>query len=172
MKNWAIEHLSDAELLRLEEKILSDGLLKLAHTPNRTFSIRRKSKTALRDIFNKSATLWGHREHTIDVETQRIQCNRMYYRRSQGDLFRIMKYYYPDTTFKKFRSALFELVNEGKVQATYCPTINKRVFLLMARRTNGTYTFIHDFWVVDELGLTLKIEKKPNNYGINSLRGR
>jgi hypothetical protein len=156
------EYVPDEKLAKLEKKILRGGLLRFQSTPKKTFAIRKKLKPAVLDILNVIRPSMDEtvNKHTVYVKNRRIQCNKSHYRRSQGDLFRITKYYYPNTTFKEFRTALFELANENRVMTLYCPTINKRVFLATGTgmaRTRGRHTSIHSIEDKDELGLYLNV---------------
>jgi len=166
MRYQVYENASDEKLAKLEEEILKDGLLKIAHTPKGTFAIRKSFKKAIEDILWKVTVApyfirgdVAKTENTINAINGTIQCYRHNFRRSQGDLFRIAKYYYPNITFKKFRAALFKLTSEYKVQTSYCRDIHKRVFCTTMRRNpTRKYTSIFDSTTEDELGLNLKVE--------------
>jgi hypothetical protein len=60
-------------------------------------------------------------------ENGRMQCGKDA-KRSAGDMYRIMKYYYPTITFPEFRQLLLDLINGRKLNSLYCNTIYKRVF--------------------------------------------
>ena len=158
------EDVSDKKLAELEEQILKDGLLKIANTPKKTFAVRKKLKLAVADVLEKlTRNYWdrrdGHNENTIYVKYGRKQCSGYNFRRSQGDLFRVIKYYYPNTTFKEFRAALFELINECKAQChTVIPLIKEYSVVQDLRESQEDILSIYSPEIKDELGLTLKVE--------------
>ena len=162
MRFQIYEHLSDEQLAKLEVKILKEGLLKLSKTPKETFATRKNIKLAVQDILELIRLSYfdiGININTLYARNGRVQCTADHIRRSQGDLFRVVKYYYPDTTFKDFRAALFNLTNEGKVQVSYCNTIYKRVFCSTGRkRAIRSWAPIYNPETADELGLTLSFK--------------
>ena len=49
-------------------------------------------------------------------------------RRTIEDIFRIVSYYYPNTSITKTYNRLIELTNEGVVCSSLCEVLNKRVY--------------------------------------------
>jgi len=145
--NMISEIASDTTLEGIERELLTQPPLKLGDLPRDYYKRRRRLELIIDDI------IWKGREHlTLYAHNGKEQCDR-YKRRSQGDLFRIVKYYRPEVTFKEFRQALFNLVNSGKVTTSYCNNINKRVFHKHYKGYQPASVY-HDT-TVDELGLTL-----------------
>lgn len=152
-----VENASDYKLKKIEKELLSQRPLKLAKTTPEEFSHRKKPRYVLWDILN--AVFYD--KNTVYADDSTLECTYDHVGRSQGDLFRIMRYYYPSITFKEFRSLLFEMVSTGNVQTSFCHTIHKRVFVRLGKRLYikpRMYSYIYNDVAVDELGLTLKIK--------------
>lgn len=150
-----VESASDYKLKKIEKELLSQRPLKLAKTTPEEFSHRKKPKYVLWDILNAVF----YEKNTVYADDSTLECTYDHVGRSQGDLFRIMRYYYPSITFKEFRALLFEMVSTGNVQTSYCTTINKRVFVRLGKRLYikpRMYSYIYSDAEKDELGLTLK----------------
>ena len=65
---------------------------------------------------------------TIYVENEVVQTERNK-RRSLGDIYGVMKYYYPDITLEQVTRDLYDLFDEvPRFRSSLCCTINKRVF--------------------------------------------
>jgi hypothetical protein len=139
---------SDEELRIIEEELLTHSLLKLRNIPKNYYKSRRKLELMVDDIIWKNIT-----HDTLYVSNGLRQCD-CWHRRSQGDLFRIVKYYRPEVTFKEFRQALFNLVNSERLITSYCPNIRKRVFHKRNRYRQNQDTVYHST-TIDEFGLTL-----------------
>lgn len=145
-----VEHLTDEELNNFEKRIKHGRILK----------IESKDKDTYQNIpFNKGLMhifLDLNSYQTLYAKTNAFQCygNR---RRSQKDLYNIVRYYYPNVSFKEFRAALFTLVNNRRIGTFYCGDIRKRVF----RRNSyglGPDPYNHSIMSelrTDELGLRL-----------------
>jgi hypothetical protein len=143
------EIISDGRLKYAERKLLKQSLLKLQDLEDKKVT-KKKPRDGLKFLINQMFS-----KNTVYASNGKIQCfyNR---RRSQGDLFLIMQYYYPTITFKEFRSLLFSLVNkEDKLNATYCGTISKRVFWKDGLRNPCFTGVIWSEYMKDEFGFTL-----------------
>lgn len=92
--------------------------------------------------------------------------------RSQGDLYMMMRYYYPNITFEEFRVALFKLMNHKKVNSFFCNNINKRIFFkheegLRAEPINNH--FLSSLTEVDEFKSIIRYEDgidRDDNYDL------
>ena len=79
-------------------------------------------------------------------------------RRSFGDMFLLVKFYYPDVTFKEIRDTLLDLGREKFLAITYCENIKKRVVVNPTNpegRWSSYNTVMFSEETVDEHGLTL-----------------
>jgi len=141
---------SDEELKDVEVKLLKSGLLKLKKINQVGHKLGLKKKTILKNILLEAVD-----QDTVYVKNNRLQCykNR---NRSQGDLFRLMKYYCEDMTLKDFRQILFELINTNKVISFYCCNIKKIV-------NRPTYDFERIF--DDEPTMRIRSDSLPKNWG-------
>jgi hypothetical protein len=117
-----IENVIDRKLKNVEKKLLKGSLLKLQGVAQDTFSRYRPVVGLLRIIKKQSQTV------NLYVDDNTRMSPGIHGRRSQGDLFLLMKYYYPDITFKEVRNLLFQLLNSEKISTDYCWNIRKRVF--------------------------------------------
>jgi hypothetical protein len=115
------EILSDEELRKIEKGLNRCHVLKIEGIDNGRV-LRKSKRSGLNYIFRLLST-----RNTRSVVSNNIQCipNK---RRSSGDIYRIMRYYYPDITFKEVRNLLFDMLNSGTLSTLYCGTISKRVF--------------------------------------------
>lgn len=79
-------------------------------------------------------------------------------KRSQEDLYRIMKYYYPEITFPILREMLLKMINESHLCSLHCHDINRRIFFKAHQFPNTNW---YDGTVqipirTDNLGLDIK----------------
>lgn len=68
------------------------------------------------------------RKNTVYVDqnnTVQTECGK---RRSLGDMYRIVQYYYPNLTLKEFAKFMFVDILQHGVRSNYCNQINKRVW--------------------------------------------
>jgi hypothetical protein len=88
---------------------------------NTNLLIGKSPEDILNILFIKQKYTYTLEEHGI------FQCgiNR---KRSQGDMYRIMKYYHPTITFYEFRQLILSLINNKKLSSAFCSLINKRTF--------------------------------------------
>ena len=140
---------SNERLVEIESDILSaKSLLKLQGIPRDYYKRRKSLELIIDDI------LWKNKMFkTLYVANSAEQCD-CGKRRSQGDLFKILKYYKPEVTFKEFRGALFNLLNEKKIVTLFCGDIHKRVFVKYQKDKHRDCV-IYSQNVEDEFGLTL-----------------
>ena len=89
------------------------------------------SKIHIRDLFNDAYSFasWfvtrGYKRFaTIYKGTRQVQCEKMRYR-SLGDLFCLVKNYYPDANLLRLKLAL---ISNPEVGGWWCPTVKKRVY--------------------------------------------
>ena len=110
----------DKRLKDIEEDFLKNSLLRLDTIKN------------LEDMSPLNGLLYIIRKqntcNTIFVEDNSIMIIGEHRRRSVGDLFLLMRYYYPEITLKEIGELLVELLDTGKISTDYCYTISKRVF--------------------------------------------
>jgi hypothetical protein len=147
---------TDEQLSAIEENLLKEKLLCFQGITN-TYGNPKTFKgnvLTLKNIF-----LLNRKYKTIFAESGKIQCGEDH-KRSQGDLFLIMRYYRPTITFKQFRKALFNLMNGNMVFSVYCSDIHKRTFWKVKRSVEefmlyNDATTIFSCNTIDELGFTL-----------------
>jgi len=155
-----VESITDRRLKNAEQKLLEAGLLKIGGI----------SKTS------KLISPWGNRESQLGIvinilkylntrntyyvpKSKRVQCYSNH-SRSMGDIFRIMKCYYPDLTLKELRSLIFEHVNNCNIYTDYCDQIKKRVFSLINKEFHQfSHPLIYGNRNKDEFGFYLKLEE-------------
>lgn len=142
-----IESVSDINLKLVENKLLKNRkLLKISELNYDKIS-KMSYYVGLNHIL-RGVYLFK----TVYAHNNNYQCGEQR-NRSQSDLYMIMKYYYPNITFKEFRKVLFRLCTNSKASSFICNTINKRVFF------KGTPTldkdedcFIYNCDLNDEFG--------------------
>ena len=145
-----VEATTDRKLKYVEKSLLKLPLLKLEGLDPVKFK-RRKPIDGLIFIINQ-----GFNRSTLDIEGG-YQCGA-WRRRSAGDLFRIMKFYYPDITFKEVRRFLFELANDNKLNISYCYNINKQVYYKRNNRSVFGQAFPVGYdYHRDEFGIQFKV---------------
>jgi len=112
---------SDELLLEVEESLLKEPKLKFKDLSNDIITLDKESPGPIINLMVKFNYLFD----TITVSSNRLQC-KSHKNRSQGDLFRIIRYYC-DTSLKDFRETLFTLVNNHSLILLYCPDVRKLV---------------------------------------------
>jgi len=100
----------------------------------------------------------SYSSNTIYCHNSNTQCWRRRYR-SQGDLFLIAKYYYPNITFQEVRSELFSLLENELISTLFCHDILKRVFYFRSYYYFGTF---HG----DEESYDIRRERWEDEYGL------
>lgn len=106
---------------------------------------------------------WNYSRNTIYIDNEEVQ-TQMGKRRSLGDIFIIMKYYYPNITLKEVVKLLyvdlFTVMGENPgLRTSICSQIHKRVWYY-----EGTASIIHNSTTNDEYGNTFEVYKtKLNN---------
>lgn len=133
---------------KIQEKIISE-----VKRPVRLPGLLKKRKESLDEFLTKFFTDWNKEKDTIYADskgkkTPEVQtpANK---RRSVGDIYQIVKYYYPKATLEEVVTFLYK---EGKHQvprlrSSFCHTINKRVFYQGDENQSAE---IHDHSVKDE----------------------
>jgi hypothetical protein len=128
-------------LEEIEEELLSKPLLKF----NRIGDLDLDLKDFIILFFvglNKYFT-------TVEVESGNLRTNRNK-RRSIGDVYRIVKHYYPEVTLPELFTKMDNIFGrEEGFRSSYCTTINKRVYYYS--RLDGS---IVNLTTRDEYGLT------------------
>lgn len=143
-----IENVSDKRLKQVEKELLQSSLLKLEGL-DKNRVVKKKPEIGIRFIINQM-----HHKPTLYACNGQFQCYSGK-RRSQGDIFKIMKYYYPNITLKEVRQLLFENISDFGLNTDYCGTIHKRVFWKDTR----PYVWWGNIYAcdrVDEWGFKLK----------------
>lgn len=116
-----LESLSDEELQIIEKRLLHYPLLKIEGIDKEDIPYK-SPKAGLKYVITQLT-----KRNTINAKSHKYQCSASR-RRSAGDIFRIMRYYYPKSTFKSVRSLLYDMISKKELSSLYCCTINKRVF--------------------------------------------
>ena len=121
-----VEKNSDESLLAVEKQLLRRGLIFIRNLNKKDFLNKYKKDTTkglleIIDFCKFSDTYYSR--------SKKKQCDFASFR-SFGDLFRIMRYYYPGITFKEVRSILLHLINERFISTTWCYDIKKRVVMI------------------------------------------
>ena len=105
-------------------------------------------------------------EYNDEYHTYSVKGNRqsdMDTWRSVGDMYRITKYYYPDTTlleylkifYKDFFGKSFKTLNDQSnlpYRGQFCPDVNKKVF---KKNWSGGGRWLYDILKKDEFGRTI-----------------
>lgn len=148
---------SDKELKEIQKKLLKLTPLKLEYVPKSRLS-KLKAKEALNEIF-----MFNRDHQTRYTKSNKLQC---YSRRnrSQGDLYRVMRYYFPTLTFKTFRRALISLIEDMTISSIFCLDIAKRVYFLTSpdydlsdEEMKNYHTFVYVQDEKDELNLSFSV---------------
>lgn len=131
----------------LSTKILAEGSLRIQGLLKKR---EETSKEFLRTLFKK----WNSELNTLNVPNGTVQTvpNK---RRSLGDIFRIVRYYYPRTSLKTVINVIYDDLFDSvpKFRSSYCSTINKRVFY---KGGTNQESHIYDQNTKDEYGLTIQ----------------
>lgn len=153
-----VEHLTDEELNALEKRVKHGRILKLENIDQNIY----QDVPFIDGLMSIFVALNSHT--TLHAKANTFQCHAGR-RRSQKDLYNIVRYYYPNISFKEFRSTLFTLVNDRRIGTFYCGDIRKRVF---RRNSPGINPDRYNHGVMsefrkDELGLLLRtqVRTKP-----------
>lgn len=83
----------------------------------------KHSKQPLKDFIRWLLSTGAEKFDTMYLNN-RLQCRRGSFR-SLGDIFRICKYYYPDTTFTEVRRLLLKTM---EMRGHFCSEVEKRVY--------------------------------------------
>lgn len=109
----------------IEEKLLKN------RTDIRIIGLLKKRKESPLEFLCKFFTQWNSEKDTIYVESRQAQ-TKAGKRRSLGDVYLIMKYYYPKISLEEVKNLLWkDLLTHHKIprmRSSYCHTINKRVY--------------------------------------------
>lgn len=127
-KNYKYEEIEEQIINKTKEFINSDIRL------NKTLKNRKETPF---EFLIKFFTIWNipnteKTKETIFVDNQGLQCETGA-RRSLGDIYTLLKYYYPNITIKEIIKILYvDLFNykaeEGNFRSSNCSIINKRVW--------------------------------------------
>jgi hypothetical protein len=112
---------SDELLLKVEKVLLRASKLKFKDLSNHIITLDKESPKNVIELILK----FNQSFDTVANKSNRVQCTCRKHR-SQGDLFRIVRYY-SDISLKDFRATIFELINNGDFMCLYCPDIRKIV---------------------------------------------
>lgn len=146
-----IENLTNEQLNNIQIKLLKTRVPLCLDKIDRDKISTKSHYLGLNDILYYNCHL-----NTLYPSSKRLQCFNNS-NRSQGDLYMIMRYYYPDITFKEFRKALIRLLNNYHISTFYCRDIRKRVFYnpnLKGRKPHPD-NILDNLAVMDEFGFTL-----------------
>ena len=146
-----IENLTNEQLNNIQIKLLKNRDPLCLDKIDRDKISTKSHYLGLNDILYYNRHL-----NTLYSSSKRLQCfkNR---NRSQGDLYMLMRYYYPDITFKEFRKALIRLLNNYHISTFYCNDIHKRIFYnpgFFGRKPYHSNILDH-LYKKDEFGFTL-----------------
>lgn len=117
----------------LQEQILEEI------KPLRIRGVLKKRKDSVEEFLKKFLSDWNNEKETIYVEDglQQTDPGR---RRSLGDIYRIIRYYYPRHGLKRVVAALRKLVEEEDgFRSSYCHTIHKRVYYFDEDENGGYF---------------------------------
>lgn len=139
------------KLSELKEQILKEK-------PIRIQGLLKKRKETFEEFLYKFFTDWNKTKNTLYVSHAEVQTEPDK-RRSIGDIFLILNYYYPNIGFKKVVKFLYnEAFKEiPRFRSSYCHTINKRVFY---QGGEHEISQLFDEDEVDEYDLTVPEWKK------------
>lgn len=116
--------LTNNEFTTLEQKISTAPDIRLEKL------LKKNIPATLEDFLIKFFKTYNREKDTIFVETKEVQTNAGR-RRSLGDMYKICKYYFPDTTLRDMLILLYRrlpLVLTNGFRTSYCNTIRKRVW--------------------------------------------
>lgn len=135
------------KLSELKQEILNNK-------PIRVQGLLKKRKETFEEFLYKFFTDWNKTKNTIYVENSKVQTEPDK-RRSIGDIFLILNYYYPNIGLKKVIKFLYEdAFNKiPRFRSSYCYTIQKRVFYQGHENENSN---IFDDDQPDEYDLTVE----------------
>lgn len=133
-KNTKEQH---KDIFTLENKILS-----LNTIPIRLEKTLKKRKETPKEFLIKFFTDYNNEKNTIYCDTLIVQ-TATGKRRSLGDIFMIMRYYYPDITLTEVLTLLYNTLPNyfgNGFRTSYCNTIKKRVWYYNKGFANGNYS--------------------------------
>lgn len=112
----------------------------------------RRREESLKQFLIKFFLEWNIEKNTLQVETRKIDVGPGK-RRSLGDIFMIVKYYYPKATLLQVTRHIYnDLFQEiPRFRCSYCNTIKKRVFYQGTEQQDSN---IYDKTIRDEYNLT------------------
>lgn len=92
--------------------------------------VLKNRKESIKEFLIKFITKWNNEKNTIFVNSKEVQTDTGR-RRSLGDIFMILRYYYPTITLREVIQLLYvDWITLGDInfRSCYCHTINKRVW--------------------------------------------
>lgn len=112
-------------------KTLTKTIEKQYNSPIRLEKFKRIRKETPEEFLIQFFKKWNTNRDTIYVETKNIQTPKNK-RRSLGDIYMIMKYYYPDITIYDVIQLLYVTLHKGELsdgfRSSHCRMIKKRVW--------------------------------------------
>jgi hypothetical protein len=114
----------------------------------------KKRTETVEEFLTKFFNDWNKEKNTLDVESGNVQ-TQPNKRRSFGDIYKIVKYYYPDTPLRVVRDFLFKdgFESISRFRSSMCSQINKRVWYV---GNNTQPSEIYNKSEEDEFGMTWK----------------
>ncbi len=109
--------------------------------PVRLEKTYKKRTETIEEFLVKFFKKWNNENNTIFVDTLEVQ-TATGKRRSLGDIYMILKYYYPDTTLNEVLNLLYNTLPatfDSGFRASYCHTIKKKVWYYDSEDNNGVF---------------------------------
>jgi hypothetical protein len=102
------------------------------------------------------------RRRATVTDSNVVQCDNNDRKRSQSDLYCLMRYYYPEITLKQLRSLLLELARDGEISSLRCGWIQKRVYYIPKQFNTDLVPpgYIRDHKELDEFKLKYQDAKE------------
>jgi len=112
-------------------KTLVKNIEKYNYSPIRLEKLRKKREESPEEFLINFFKKWNLNRDTIYVESRKIQTPKGK-RRSFGDIYMILKYYYPDITVYDVAKLLYVTLHKGELsdgfRTSHCSMIKKRVW--------------------------------------------
>lgn len=137
--------------IRIVNKLLKENFAK---EPLRLPGLLKKRKEPLEDFLVTFFNKWNQEKETLYANTREIQ-TKPGKRRSFGDIYAIVKYYYPETSVRELKTLLYEELPEKipNFRTSSCNEIKKRVWY---KGTPQQETAIINKENTDEFGMTVQ----------------
>lgn len=130
-------------------KSTSPLLFKDYQSPNEEFD---PSKYSVNDMVRRVLIL-SNNYFSVNSENNSIEtCSERW--RSSLDIWRHIKYYYPEITIFDVMTAIYDI--RGELGGQYCSFIKRRTFRIKGEHTFGSRSWVNNQFGIDEYGLNWK----------------